>query len=84
MSPDPNERFVMSNTVLGNMIRVGVVRAVDSVNRKARVWFDDIGIPSGWLFVLKHGDDWMPGIGDRVLTAKIPVENGDGFILGGY
>ncbi|MCL2488627.1 MAG: hypothetical protein FWE80_08080 [Oscillospiraceae bacterium] len=54
------------------------------MNRKARVWFDDIGIPSGWLFVLKHGDDWMPGIGDRVLTAKIPVENGDGFILGGY
>ena len=27
--------------------------------------------------------EWMPQINDRVLVAYLPVENGDGFILGG-
>ena len=39
---------------LQNLVRVGVVSAVDSSARKARVWFDDLGITSGWLFVIQH------------------------------
>jgi phage baseplate assembly protein gpV len=37
-----------------NNVRVGVVSALDIANRKARVRLDDLGITSGWLFVIQH------------------------------
>ena len=39
--------------VLLNLVRVGTVRVVDAQTRKARVWYDDLGIVSGWLSVLQ-------------------------------
>jgi len=77
--------------VLLNLVRVGTVRAIDATKRKARVWYDDLAITSGWLCVLQHrgalagtaAAGWMPGVGARVLVLYLPVFNGDGFILGG-
>jgi len=37
-----------------NIVRVGVVSAVDAASRKARVMFDDDGMTSGWLFCIQH------------------------------
>ena len=74
---------------LGSMVRVGTVSAADKAKHRARVMFDDLGVTSGWLLVLKHRRPettlplWMPEIGEVVLTLYIPVPNGDGFILGG-
>lgn len=39
---------------LTDMIRLGVVTAVDAGARKARVKFQDSGNTSGWLYVLQH------------------------------
>lgn len=43
----------MDNNILENLVRVGTVFAVDDAARKARVRFDDKGLTSGWLSVLK-------------------------------
>jgi len=90
-------------TILENIVRVGIVRTVDSTRRRVRVWFDDMGMTSDWLFVLQypgmgvqvapdtetehshpgtHTTTWMPRVDDRVLVLYLPVEEGDGFILG--
>jgi hypothetical protein len=46
----------MDNSIIENIVRVGVVSAVDAEKRRARVYFDALGITSGWLFVLqRHG-----------------------------
>ena len=43
----------MDEAILNNLVRVGTVRAVDPAKRKARVWYDDLGIISGWLTILQ-------------------------------
>lgn len=40
--------------ILSNLVRVGIVSAVDAAARRARVQFPDLGITSGWLFVIQH------------------------------
>ncbi len=67
-----------------NFVRVGIVTAVDAVNRRARVLFQDMGFSSGWLKVLHHGqqDTWMPNINDSAVVLYLPVWQGDGFVLG--
>ncbi len=67
-----------------NFVRVGIVTAVDAVNRRARVLFQDMGFSSGWLNVLRHGqqDTWMPNINDSAVVLYLPVWQGDGFVLG--
>lgn len=67
-----------------NFVRVGIVTAVDAVNRRARVLFQDMGFSSGWLKVLRHGqqDTWMPNINDSAVVLYLPVWQGDGFVLG--
>jgi len=67
---------------IDNLVRVGTVSAVDGAKNRARVRFDDIGIVSGGLYVLHHGEAWMPKVDDRVLVLYLPVFDGDGFILG--
>lgn len=41
---------------LENVIREGTVTAVDNEKRIAKVWYDALGIPSGWLPVLINRD----------------------------
>ncbi len=43
-----------SENILANLVRIGVVSAVDIGTRKARVIFKDKGFTSGWLHVLQH------------------------------
>jgi phage baseplate assembly protein gpV len=74
-----------NENVLNNMVRVGVVSAIDTASHRARVIFPDKGITSGWLFVLKSSDSnprWMPALGNTVVVLYLPIWNGDGFILG--
>ena len=74
-----------------NIVRIGRVTAVDSIKHIARVWFDAMGIESGWLPVLITKDyipdhsitPYMPKVNETVLVLYIPVFNGDGVILGG-
>lgn len=51
------------------MVRIGVVTAVDSVKRMARVKFPDMDASTEWLHVLK-----LPEVGDR--TACTEIEDG--------
>lgn len=37
-----------------NIVRIGKVNAIDEKNRKVRVFFEDEGMLSDWLKVLKH------------------------------
>jgi len=102
--------------ILSRMIQVGIVTSVDNENRKARVKFQDTGITSAWLRVLKNppfiptyeglqrteyesggsGDSsfanhkhdlvilpWMPKVNETVLVIYLPVENSDGYVIGG-
>lgn len=102
--------------VLSRLVQVGIVTAVDNEERKARVKFQDTGITSAWLRVLKNqpfipgydvpqrteyesggsGDSsfanhkhdlvilpWMPKVNETVLVLYLPVENSDGYVIGG-
>ena len=68
---------------LAGVLRVGTVRAMDGGREMAQVWFDDSGITSDWLYVLKSARATLEE-GDRALAAFLPMFNGDGFVLGGY
>ncbi len=76
------------------IVRYGTVTDLDDVKRLARVKFMDTGKTSDWLVVLQHyrasvpdGSSpscWMPKVNDTVLALCLPIDNGDGFILGGF
>ena len=65
-----------------DMVRLGTVTAVNRDKRVAKVWFDTLSIPSGWLPVLNTGS-YLPVLNEKVLVLYFPVFNGDGVILGG-
>ncbi len=70
--------------MLENLVRVGTVTAVDADAGKARVLFQDMGFTSGWLAVLRRGqeDNWLPKVNDTAVVLYLPVWQGDGFVLG--
>ena len=68
----------MMEHILSGLVRAGTVRAVEG--QMARAYYDDLGMVSGWLFVLRHCG--ALGLGDRVLVLHLPVEGGDGFVVG--
>ena len=37
-----------------NMLRIGIVTVADNAKKKAKVWYDGLGIASGWLYVLQR------------------------------
>lgn len=43
-----------SNEILSRLVQTGIVSAVDSSNRTARVILEETGHTSGWLKVLQH------------------------------
>ena len=78
------------------LVQVGMVTAVNG--RLARVKLPETGETSGWLTVVRSppavsvqgehshpaaATPWMPRVNDRVLVLYLPVDGGDGFILGG-
>lgn len=70
--------------MIENIVRIGTVTAVDAEARKARVLYQDMGFSSGWLAVLRHGQDdpWLPKVNDTAVVLYLPVWQGDGYILG--
>ena len=72
--------------MIGRLLQVGVVSSVDTAKRRVRVILPETGIVSDWLFVAgwRRNDVTadLPKINDRVLAAWLPVEDGDGFVLG--
>lgn len=75
--------------LLARIVRIGTVMNVSG--RYCRVKFKDTGIFSGWLRVVDtpprvtgaEVSPWLPSINDTVLCLYLPVENGDGFVIGG-
>ena len=70
--------------MIEHIVRVGTVTAVDQEAGKARVLFQDKGFSSGWLAILRHGQDdtWLPKVNDTAVVLYLPVWQGDGFIVG--
>lgn len=81
---------------LGCLVQTGIVTAVSG--RYVRVKLPEGEEPSGWLAVVQspprvtvQGEHshtvsvtpWTPAVNDRVLVLFRPMENGDGFVLGG-
>jgi len=63
---------------LNNIVRVGTVHAVDFSKTKARVWYDDLRIMSGWLGVLQLNGAAVKVAGDGGHTHDHTVSNEDG------
>lgn len=90
-----------NDSILKNLVRVGVVSSINPEKRMARVTFPQLNdMVSGELYVLQHigtpvsveanghthGAElktWMPNVGQTVLCLYAPIEDGDGYILGG-
>lgn len=72
----------MDENIITNMVRVGIVSDVDKKKRCVRVRFPNLNLTSGWLYVLKNPNSWIPAVNDKVLCLYLPVFNGDGFVLG--
>ena len=67
---------------LSGLVMEGIVTAVSG--RLARVKLPETGEISGWLTVLRSTPAVsVQGTNDRVLALFRPVENGEGYILGG-
>ena len=71
-----------SDNILDGLVRIGKVTARRSSDHSVRVKFEDEDTTSGWLPVLQHGSDWMPGIITTVLVLYLPLWNADGYVLG--
>ena len=68
-------------TGVGKLVRVGIVSTVE--DNRARVYYPGQNdMVSGWLYVLKTSESWMPEVNDRVLVLYSEGENTDGYILG--
>ncbi|MDR2360500.1 MAG: hypothetical protein LBD85_04370 [Oscillospiraceae bacterium] len=64
-----------------DLIREGIVSAVDAEKRIARVIFaDQDEIVSGWLRIIRSAG--TPEVGTRVLCVFRAVFNGDGYVIG--
>lgn len=68
--------------MLARLALLGRVSDVDKSKRLVRVIWPDNGQTSGWLYVLQHGEIWLPEINELVLVLYLPVFGGDGFVLG--
>jgi phage baseplate assembly protein gpV len=64
------------------MIRIGEVWTVDSAAKTVTVRWPDTGTVSGDLYVIRTGTSWLPNIGDTAVVAFLPVQDGDGIVLG--
>lgn len=62
------------------MLRIGIVKTVNSTGGTVTVLWPDTGITSGPLYVLKSA--WPPSVGDSVAVGFLPVQDGDGIVLG--
>lgn len=88
----------MNDTDISFLIQTGIVEATEPGTRRARVrfsgqhsgWLYVLQHP-GAKVTVEAADghtheaalgDWMPKVNDQVLAVYLPVDGGDGFILG--
>lgn len=64
------------------MLKIGTVWEVNTSAKTVTVRWPDSGVVSGDLYVIRHGSAWLPNIGDSVAVAFLPVDDGDGIVLG--
>ena len=62
------------------MLRIGIIRTVNSTEKTVTVLWPDTGIISGPISVLNSA--WPPSVGDSVAVDFIPVQDGDGIVMG--
>ena len=68
---------------MNEMLRIGTVSDINESKRTVRVRYRGEDSVSGWLKVLRFGDEpWMPRIDDAVLCLFDGTFNGDGYVLG--
>lgn len=81
---------MVTDNVLENIIRDGIVSSTNPANCTVRVTFPDKDdLVSGDLKVLTRGskdnkDYWMPDVGESVVCLFLPNGNNEGFCLGTY
>ena len=62
------------------MLRIGEVWTINSSAKTVTVRWPDTGIVSNDLYVLRSA--WPPNIGDSAVVEFLPVQDGDGIVLG--
>ena len=62
------------------MLRIGIVKTINSSGKTVTVYWPDTGITSGPLYVLESA--WPPDVGDSVAVGFLPAQDGDGIVLG--
>lgn len=71
---------------LRRILQLGIVSSVDAARRRVRVILPETDIVSDWLYVVGEKRNGvladLPGVNERVLAAWLPIEDGDGFVLG--
>lgn len=78
---------------MGDLIRIGIVRAVDPDGVRARVEFDELGsdeagaLQSDWLPIAQQGSTadqayWLPIVGAQVVCVMRDAGAGDGVVIG--
>lgn len=65
------------------MIRIGTIQAVDLARDCIKVFFDEDGIVSDWLPIIRQCAAWIPAIGQTVCCIYEDGFNAAGYVLGG-
>ena len=83
------QRFLELESIVKNMVKVGIVESFNQNNATARVVFEDANLKSYDLPIMVkqtnyNKDYWVPDIDDPVICIFLPTGIESGFILGAY
>ena len=83
------QRFLELESIVKNMVKVGIVESFNQNNATARVVFEDANLKSYDLPIMvkqtkDNKDYWVPDIDEPVICIFLPSGIGSGLILGAY
>ena len=83
------QRFLELESIVKNMVKVGIVESFNEDNGTARVVFEDANLKSYDLPIMvkqtkDNKDYWVPDIDEPVICIFLPTGIESGFILGAY
>ena len=83
------QRFLELESIVKNMVKVGIVESFNEDNETARVVFEDANLKSYDLPIMvkqtkDNKDYWVPDIDEPVICIFLPTGIESGFILGAY
>ena len=83
------QRFLELESIVKNMVKVGIVESFNQNNATARVVFEDANLKSYDLPIMvkqtkDNKDYWVPDIDEPVICIFLPTGIESGFILGAY